>query len=118
MKQRLYPLLSFVLLQSGWFITVWGAAAGYPFAGPVAVAGIVLFFLLREKKWKQDLPFLVFAAVIGFIVEAGKKYSGLIVYHSDTFSSEMLPPVYIVTLWILYGLSMPRSLGWMCGNFG
>jgi hypothetical protein len=62
-------LINYVLYQAGWFACVFGAAWGYPFAGfLIAALLIVVHFWLADER-AVELRLLVLVVLVGLTVE-------------------------------------------------
>ncbi len=108
-------IINFVAFQICWLAAVWGAANELGWLGPAGTLLFLAFELSRSTDRARDLRFLGVVAVIGLIVDTGYRQLGLIEYASP-WPSAAIAPLWIVTMWICYGLTINSSLKWLNGN--
>ena len=89
-------LVSFAILQLGWFACVLGAARGYPAAGPIVVLAILGWHVRRMPAPARSREVLVLAlsAALGFVVDTALLRAGVTVMAGAT-----LAPLWILALW-------------------
>jgi len=89
-------VLSFVVLQLGWFASVLGAAHGHPWLGPAVVIGtLVLHVRLRPQTARaREALMLAAAAAIGLLVD-----TALFRAHVTAVGDAQIPPAWLVVLW-------------------
>jgi hypothetical protein len=93
---RTRPVLSFVVLQLGWFASVLGAAHGHPWLGPVVVLGSLAVHVRLQPATArtQEVLVLALAAAIGLLVDAA-----LFRAHVTAVGDARIPPAWLVVLW-------------------
>jgi hypothetical protein len=104
--------LNFILFQVGWFACVYPAAHGLEWVGPLVTLGIVALHLVltpgalraRYARW------LAGVALIGWTLDSGFKLLGVTSYPT---SDSWLAPVWILSLWLLFALTVHHSLYWL-----
>jgi hypothetical protein len=90
----LRPLLSFVVLQAGWFACVLGAARGYPWLGPAVVAVVLARHVAVQPSARSEALVLGTAAAVGFLVD-----TVLLRFHILHVVGATLSPPWLVALW-------------------
>lgn len=100
----------------GWLVCMYAAVGQYPLIGPLVVVGILLYHFLVSKEKKSDLILCVTLAVLGTVVDSLYIAVGMISYQGGYFSFPNIAPLWIVSLWVLYGTSVNHSLKWMRCN--
>ncbi|MCS6884813.1 MAG: DUF2878 domain-containing protein [Acidobacteriota bacterium] len=103
-------------IQFGWFACVLGAASGKVWLGLLAVAIHLGLHLLitKRKALRNELAFLLFAALVGIMVDGAKKGLGIAVYAAD---DGIFPaPIWILAMWLLFATSFSTSLSWLRGK--
>ena len=110
----LSKILSFLLLQVGWVACVGGAARGWFFVGPLAVAALLVayfafpaFFGTRREEWRQDLTMIVALGLIGTAVDSIQSCLGLLTFEGAFHSC--LCPLWITALWLHFGTAVRTS---------
>jgi hypothetical protein len=89
-------VLSFVVLQLGWFASVLGAAHGHPQLGPAVVLAILVWHVRLQPSQARAHETLVLAsaATIGLLVDAA-----LFRAHVMAVGDARIPPPWLVVLW-------------------
>ena len=100
-------------MQIGWFACALGAADGYPWAGPVVVALYLTLFLFQSSVPRQDVRFMLLAALSGAIIDGLLRGSGFISYQSAVPAIDWLAPVSIIAMWLLFATTFNASLRWL-----
>lgn len=104
--------LNFILFQFGWFACVYPAAHGLEWIGPCVTLGIVALHLawtpvalrVRYARW------LALVALTGWVIDSGFKLVGVTSYPA---SDSLLAPIWILSLWLLFALTVHHSLFWL-----
>lgn len=109
-------VVNFVLFQIAWFVAVWGAAEGYGWMGPAAVAGWVIFFMAWHRPARQDGTLLLMTGLIGFCMDSILVWSGSLQF--PEWAGPAFPTtIWMVALWINLGASLRHSLKWLTGRY-
>lgn len=87
-------VISFVVLQVGWFACVLGAAHGYPWIGPVVVLALLTLHVGKQPAPAREVVILGISAVVGFLVDTAFLRFGVV-----RIPSSMLSPPWLVVLW-------------------
>lgn len=100
----------------GWLVCMYAAVGEYPILGPLVVGGILLYHFVVSKEKKSDFILCITLAVLGTIVDTLYMAIGMISYKGGYFNFPSIAPLWIVSLWVLYGTSVNHSLKWMRCN--
>jgi hypothetical protein len=101
-----------ILFQLTWLCAVGGAARGWWWAGPLAMAAFALFVLRIGGNVRSDLFLALVAAACGFALDTLWVRTGLLTYAAPVPWTNAAP-VWIVALWIDLALSLNYSLAWL-----
>lgn len=101
--------LSLIGLQVGWWACVAGAAHGYPWVGPLFVAGLVCARLAVSRPKARELSLAWTFAMVGFLFDNLLALAGLVRF---TGANSAIPPLWMVALWVLLSLAVRESLSW------
>lgn len=116
LNKMLYNVFNYAGSAVGWWSCVLGAAAGSAWLGPVVVAAYLSIHFAWSKQRQQDAIFILLAGLIGFGVEAIKKSTGLVIYQADV-PGGLMPPIWMIALWLLFISTLTASLGWLRGRY-
>ena len=108
----LQPAANAVGFNIAWFITVFGAAAGLAWAGPAA---LILFAAVQvglSARPRYDLVAMGVFASAGFVIDSAWSLSGAVSY-AAAWPSPAFAPIWLVTLWATFALTLGHSLAWL-----
>ena len=106
MKHWLPNAISFQLV---WIAAVGGAARGWWWAGPMAVALFATWQIPASRIRRADVLLCLIAAAIGFALDSLWTVSGLMRFATPA-PSPLVAPVWIVALWVGFALTLNHSL--------
>lgn len=95
-----------------WFITVFGAAGGLAWAGPSALLIFALVTLSMSARPRYDLTAMAVFATAGLVLDSTWSLAGALSY-SAGWPSQQLAPIWLVTLWAAFALTIGHSLAWL-----
>lgn len=103
---KLYLIIAnAVIFQVGWILSV---SFGTPAAVAVSFIALLLYSLYFLDK-SQDMFLIVSVVLIGLTVDTFMGSVGVLVYPSG----RIFPPFWMVTLWMLFAMTIPWSLNWL-----
>ena len=100
-----------------WFITVFGAAGGLAWAGPAALVIFATIQLSMAARPRYDLAAMAVFAVAGILIDSAWSLSGALQYAAG-WPSPYFAPVWLVTLWAAFALTLGHSLAWLRPRLG
>jgi hypothetical protein len=108
-------IVNFVVFQVAWFLSLKGAAIGYPWLGVVAVLAFLALEMFFGKDPWADARIAAFAALGGVLFDTLFVQFGLLRYASpEPFT--WAAPYWILAMWANFGLTLNSSLGWLQGR--
>lgn len=108
-------LANILLFTAGWWISVLGAASGAPWIGPVVVAVIlVIHFSIVGFHWHELLA-IGATALLGFFIDSGLAAAGAYRFHGTAWQA-YVAPVWLIFMWLNFGIILNHSLGWLGRN--
>lgn len=110
-------LLNFVLFQASWFAAILGGAAGWAVTGSlpgVITAAVHLGFFTGARLREAGLILAV--TLLGLVIETAFMAGGVIAY-TGTVPGQILPPVWIIAMWLAFGTLPNGSLKWLSGRW-
>ncbi|MFC1556926.1 DUF2878 domain-containing protein [candidate division KSB1 bacterium] len=99
-----------------WVACVLGAVAGYSYVGPVLMAAYVIINTRLFGFQRSEILFLLFAAVIGTVIDSLKSSTGFITYTGGYANISWIAPLWITALWLGFAATLNHSLGWLRDN--
>ena len=105
-------ILNGIIFYIAWGITLYAAGTAYSFAGAamnILIAAAYLYFSFH-KKAESLLLLLLF--ITGMILDSSYIYFGVMTFVSG-YTDYPLSPLWVSSLWVLFGTTIYRSLSWM-----
>jgi hypothetical protein len=107
--------LNFLFFQIAWFAGVLGAAHGFPWLGPLAVAVVVAYHLAHVADARSELMLLAVAAAIGLVCDSMLVATGWVTYPAGQWHP-LLAPYWILTMWVAFATTFNVSMKWLRGR--
>ena len=111
----MHLLLNVVFFKVGWVSSVFGGANDMPWLGPLAVFIAVLLHLWASHRPSSELALILACGLLGAAFDSVLVSLGWVGYASGVFS-EGLAPYWIITMWMLLGTTLNRSMRWLRGK--
>lgn len=110
-------LFNFILFQASWFAAILGGAAGWAVAGavPGVLTAVVHLGFFKGARLREAGVILA-VTLLGLLIETGFMAGGVITY-AGTVSGQILPPVWILAMWLAFGTLPNASLNWLSGRW-
>lgn len=112
--KRLINMASF---YGGWLICMQEATGSNPLIGPLFVAALLTYHLAVTNTFKVDLILIIALALTGTLIDSLYIWFGFIVFKGGYACCPNLAPLWITSLWALYGSSVNHSMEWLKINF-
>jgi len=109
-------IVNFVFFQICWCACVWGGANGYWWLGPLCVGVFLVWEMLRSKQVSKDLSMLAVIGLLGFTIDSAYILGGVLNFATPVPYTS-LAPVWIVAMWIAFGLTLNHSMSWLKGRY-
>jgi hypothetical protein len=97
-------VVSFLVLQIGWFACVLGARWGVEWLGPLWVLCAIAFVVRRPPR-AQTIVYLAMIALVGFLVDTALLQAGLLLRADGV----RIAPLWLTALWPNFGLATRRE---------
>lgn len=98
-----------VSFQLVWIAAVAGAAQGWWWAGPAALAMFAAWQLPLSASPRADLRLMLIAALVGLVIDTIWVQAGLMRFETPE-PWTATAPIWIVALWMGYALTLNHSL--------
>ncbi len=105
-------MANLVLFQAGWLACVLGAARGYPWAGTVAVAAIVVAHLSWSSRPGAEVRLLAVCGLAGILFDGLLLASGWVTFPNGWWLPG-LAPYWMLAMWLLFGTTLNLSIAWL-----
>lgn len=109
-------MLHLILFQVGWFICViFGDLSALAYSGAYLVLHLTLIISNNASRFIIEIIWLAVFVVSGVIVEALFFSVGILrdVTYPSGGENLILPPIWLICLWLLFGISMRTTLSFM-----
>jgi hypothetical protein len=113
------PLVSLAAFQACWFACVGGAARGFPWLGPLAVAvyaGVYLRTIPSGAARTRQAWLLAQAGAFGYAADSVLVLSGVLTFPPQAVLG-WPSTLWMVALWVLQAAVLGGVMSWMRGRF-
>ncbi|MEZ5470846.1 MAG: DUF2878 domain-containing protein [Marinicella sp.] len=108
--------VSLLLLNVLWFASVMGAANQIIWPSAICLLALMMVLLIQQTLTKTDFKIIVLSLVLGWFIDGYLSYSGLIEYQEVLQTPEVMPPIWILFLWVGFGATITKGMQWMFNN--
>lgn len=105
-------LLNFLVFQLAWFATVFGAAKGLPWVGPIVIALAIALHLHKSNRASPEVALIAWCAAIGLVMDSLLIAVGWVSYPNGMWTA-FAAPYWIVAMWMLFATTLNVSLAWL-----
>lgn len=104
-KAFVFTITNALLFQAGWFVCI---LCGSFWAGIFTLAAIIFHFVISRQR-RDDAVAVLIAIALGLVHDSLLLHSGYIRFVESAY----LPPLWLVCLWALLGITLNHSLVWI-----
>ena len=115
MKPAGNKVINALFFQGVWFVTVLGAAYGILWPSLILLVAFCAWQALPSVRVPGDLRLVAVALILGLIFDGSMDRSGLLLYVEPSVST-LLPPLWILQMWVGFALTLNHSLAWLLRN--
>ena len=110
-------VVNFLAFQIGWFMVILGAAAGYPWVGPVyMMTWLALHIWALGETWSIEAKLIGIGALLGYAADSALVLGGWLSFPS--YAQLGGPsPLWMVSLWMGFAATLCHALGWLGGRY-
>lgn len=105
-------LINFISFQIGWFACVLGAAYALPWLGPLLVACLIGWHLLRSHFMSAELCLILLAVILGGSFDQFLLSMQWISYPASAWPVWLVPG-WMLSLWAIFATTLNVSMRWM-----
>ncbi len=110
MLKNNYRILANLLgFYACWWLSVYGAFQGNYFLGFYVLLIYLFFHFIYVKRYKNEFYYVLFCLVFGFLIDTLLLNLKIISYNGYLPLKYSLAPLWVVCLWISFGLSIFHS---------
>jgi len=108
-------LANIVVFQVAWLLSVIGGAQQMPWLGPLACLVALVFHLRAARRPFDELLLVLACAMIGACFDSILVAAGWVTYKAGLFSDHFAP-YWIITMWMLFAMTLNVSMRWLRGR--
>lgn len=117
MKNRKMKIIFNVIgFKLSWIACVLGSVSGYTYLGPAIMVTYVTINTILFGIQRNEILFLLLAALIGTLIDTVKASTGFISYAGGYADINWIAPLWITALWLGFAATLHHSLGWLKEN--
>ena len=107
--------INIAVFQVAWLLSVIGGAQQMPWLGPLAVFIGLLGHLKAARRPFDEFLLVLTCGFIGAFFDSVLVATGWVTYKAGLFS-EHLAPYWIITMWMLFAMTLNVSMRWLRGK--
>lgn len=105
-------IINAILFQITWFACALGSAHNLLWPALISCCVLAAYQLHNKRRHDTDLKLVAIAIVLGLLIDSSWLQLNLISYSAQApFSG--IAPLWIITLWIGFALTINHSLSWL-----
>lgn len=116
-KRIFLRILNMVAFYLGWFVCMHEAVGPRPYVGPLLVGALLMYHFLTTPVFRLDIIMVSALTLIGTIVDSGYLWIGMLRFEGGYECCPYMAPLWISSLWGMYGASVNHSLEWLKFNY-
>jgi hypothetical protein len=105
-----------LLYQIGWFGCVLAAASGRPTLAMLAALASAAFHLALANNRRLEASLLLVSGLAGLVVDTATVQLGILSFPAR-LGPAGLAPLWIVALWMQFGMTLRFSFSWLSGRY-
>jgi hypothetical protein len=110
-------IVNIVLWNIVWFVTIFGAAKGYAYAGPLAAAAVYVFHMLcMSTNRLYDTLLVIILVLMGLVADTLVAALGALDFGPLAVAGPLAPP-FMLALWVNFALLLNYALRWLKGKY-
>lgn len=109
-------LWNLIALNLGWLASVLGAAWGYPWTGPAAIAVLAAIHMRLMPNRGPELILLVGALGLGYVADSLLVLTGVMTFPPDAAIGKP-STVWMALLWVNFAMTLHVSLRWLSRRY-
>ncbi len=108
-------LANAAVFQIAWLLSVIGGAQQMPWLGPVVALVALALHLRTARKRFEEVLLVLSCGLIGAGFDSILVAAGWVTYKAGLFS-EYFAPYWIITMWMLFAMTLNVSMRWLRGK--
>jgi hypothetical protein len=108
-------LTNIVVFQIAWLLSVIGGAQQMPWLGPLATLIALTLHLRAARNPLEEVLLVLSCGLLGLCFDSYLVASGWVSYKAGLFS-DYFAPYWIVTMWMLFAMTLNVSMRWLRGK--
>jgi len=117
MNKKLLKISNAAFFYIIWWGCVLGVKLGYNYLGVIFTLLFIIVHLKLISNQREEMKLILASALLGIIVEACHLHTNLLSYQGYIFSNTLLPPIWIICMWIGFSGTLNYSMFWMKGRW-
>ena len=108
-------LANIVIFQAAWILSVIGGAQQMPWLGPLVTVVALTLHLRAARKPFDEVLLISCCALMGLCFDSYLVAAGWVTYKAGLFSA-FVAPYWIITMWMLFAMTLNVSMRWLRGR--
>ena len=109
-------IANIVLLNLLWFASVLGAANGLIWPAAMVLVLLLGFNFIYAGISQLDYKIIGFSVCAGLLIDGVMMHQGWVIYAYKQPDLGLIPPLWIMMLWVGFGASIRHGMQWLLSN--
>ena len=110
-----FLIFNFLGLQITWAACAYGATHQFPMLGAIIGVMYIIAHFMFTPNPRQDLFVMFTIGALGIFIDHVNTYANLVSF-VEPESMKTIIPFWLMSLWLVFSLMLPHSLGWLRKN--
>ena len=110
MNNKLNKIINAVFFYLIWWGCILGIRLDLYYLGPILFVVFIMVHLTIISNVKKEVKLILRCGVLALIVESLHRYSELLSYEGYLLSGSLLPPLWIICIWMTLAATLNHSM--------
>ena len=110
MNDKLIKIINAAFFYLIWWGCILGIRSDLYYLGPMLTAVFILVHLNMISDVKKEMMLMVCCGALALAVESAHIHSGLLSYQGYLLSGSLLPPLWIICIWVTLSATLNYSM--------
>ena len=116
MSKVKFNIVNIIVFYIYWYLCLLGPAKNSYYLGPIIALLYFCFHFIYVENKMNDFKLFILCGTLGAIFESVLYYSGFIFYKGILTSHFNIIPLWVLILWLGFGLTLSHSFKWFFSN--
>ena len=117
MNDKLIKIINAAFFYLIWWGCILGIRSDLYYLGPMLTAVFILVHLNMISKVKKEMMLMACCGALALAVESVHLHSGFLSYEGYLLSGSLLPPLWVICIWVALSATLNHSMFFLKGRW-